>query len=185
MNLLAQFAKQYGTDKYPVYTDFYHTLLYPRRTWVHHVLEIGIGTPEAMRHVQNYKPGASLRMWRDYFMLASIIGVDKDERVLFQEARIRTFQIDQDRIRDIESIDLPQFDLIIDDGSHKVDHQAGTAKQLMPHLAGNGLYIIEDVNEPNRLSSSLPFEHQVIQCRRPDCREIGSLILIGGENGKR
>src|SRR3546814_2496627 len=41
------------------------------------------------------KPGASLRVWRDYFPKAEIVGFDIDENILFQEDRIRTFACDQ------------------------------------------------------------------------------------------
>ena len=44
---------------------------------------------------ENAKPGASLRVWRDYFVNANIFGGDIDEKVLFEEDRIRTFFVDQ------------------------------------------------------------------------------------------
>ena len=41
------------------------------------------------------KPGASLRVWRDYFPNAIIYGADIDKDILFAEERIKTFYIDQ------------------------------------------------------------------------------------------
>ena len=43
------------------------------------MLEIGIGNVACMNHVKDYKPGASLRMWRDYFLEADDLrGTDSD-----------------------------------------------------------------------------------------------------------
>jgi len=122
-------------------------------------------------------------MWRDYFPNAVIIGVDKNSRVLFSEERIRTFGCDQSRISDLDQVaDLPSFDLIVDDGSHDLGHQLDTAVFFVPKLCQNGLYIIEDVNEPSVLSPMLPFTHQVIQCYAVESKPVGSLILIEAEN---
>lgn len=44
----------------------------------------------------DYGPsGASLRVLRDYFPNALIVGADIDKSVLFQEARIKTCYVDQ------------------------------------------------------------------------------------------
>lgn len=179
MGHLCHLAQKYGTDKYPAYTEFYETLLSPRRLRIHNVLEIGVGTVEAMKHVPGYRPGASLRMWRDYFPDANIVGIDKDSRVLFSEERIRTFGCDQARISDLDTIvDLPAFDLIIDDGSHNVEHQLETAKFFVPKMYWGGLYIIEDVNESDALVASLPFTTQEVRRHPLGSKDAGSLILI-------
>ena len=62
------------------------------------MIECGIGTnnpniPSSMGI--KGKPGASLRMWRDFFPNATVIGVDIDKNILFSETRIQTFQCDQ------------------------------------------------------------------------------------------
>src|SRR6185369_15852500 len=116
MTPLCELAQKYGTDKYPWYTPFYDLLLRDRRDSVRRVLEIGIGTPEAMSHVPNYKPGASLRMWRDYFPNAAIVGIDIVPSVCFRDVRIVT------GIRIIPEI----YDLIVDDGSHEPEDQIDT-----------------------------------------------------------
>jgi hypothetical protein len=41
--------------------------------------------------------------------------------------------------------DDPKFDIIIDDGSHIMDHQIVTLNRLFKHLNDGGIYIIEDV----------------------------------------
>lgn len=125
-----------------------------------------------MAHVPDYKPGASLRMWRDYFPNAEIRGIDINPRVRFEEERIKTFWVSEQ--------DLPgrifetTFDLVIDDGSHVPDNQESSAKALVPYLAPGGLYIIEDVN--GRLE--LPFSHQYVECNIVGSDKVGRCIVI-------
>ena len=68
------------------------------------------------------KPGASLRMWKDYFQY-NIYGADIDRDILFNEERINTYYVDQLNTESIKSmwkdIGLNDFDIIIDDGLHK------------------------------------------------------------------
>ena len=68
------------------------------------------------------KPGASLRVWKNYFPKAQIYCADIDDKILFQEERIFTFQMDQLNLLSIErmwsKINKSNFDLIIDDGLH-------------------------------------------------------------------
>lgn len=42
------------------------------------------------------------------------------------------------------------FDLIIDDGSHQVEHQILTANTFMPLLGPRGIYVIEDIHLKDR-----------------------------------
>ena len=96
------------------------------------------------------KPGASLRVWRDYFPNAQIVGVDIDGDIIFQDERIRTFQCDQtdpaaikavmDQVGDIE------FDLMIDDGLHTFAGGVSLLENAIHKLKPEGVYIIEDVN---------------------------------------
>eukprot|EP00927_Polykrikos_kofoidii_P040709 TRINITY_DN34751_c0_g1_i2.p1 TRINITY_DN34751_c0_g1~~TRINITY_DN34751_c0_g1_i2.p1 ORF type:complete len:163 (-),score=16.10 TRINITY_DN34751_c0_g1_i2:66-554(-) len=89
---LAALMREYGTDKMlHNYGKVYDFILAPLRCQVRAVLEIGIGTlrpdvPSTMAptaqawdpSLRPYSPGGSLRMWRDYFPLARVIGVDID-----------------------------------------------------------------------------------------------------------
>lgn len=149
MTELCRLAQKYGTDKVH-YTPFYSLLLESRRLSTQRVLEIGIGSPEAMKHVAGYKPGASLRMWEEYFPHAEIYGMDIDPRVIFSEGRIQTYQAHQGVPLQYASFveHAGPFNLIVDDGSHNVSDQYVTAATLLHRLAPGGLYIIEDVNGP-------------------------------------
>jgi hypothetical protein len=148
---LCRLARTYGSDKCPTinhtYTPEYHRLLSGLK--VTSMLEIGIGNVPLMKPIvgETYRPGASLRMWRDYFPEATIYGCDIDTTVLFEEDRIKTFWVDQssetclkERVPDIE------YDVILDDGSHDPDHMVTTFNALWDRLVPGGLYIIEDIH---------------------------------------
>ena len=161
---LSVLAEKYGCDKTPSifhsYTPFYDELL--RNRDVKRVLEIGIGTVSTMCHLTDYKPGASLRMWAEYFPKAYIYGLDIDHAVLINEigGRIHSLVCDQSAEKSLlltAELLGGNFDLILDDGSHIVEHQALTANTFIPKLlAPNGVYIIEDIFERSRLYSLLP-----------------------------
>ena len=176
MTELCRLGKLYGTDKYPYYTPLYNALLGHRRETVRSVLEIGIGSKGAMGHVPNYTPGASLRMWQDFFPNADILGVDNDPSVVGNWGRIRARLADQsDQASILSASDcIGRFDLVVDDGSHDPEHQERTAIALMPHMREGGIYIIEDVNTALRL----PFVHSVVSTHTPGSALVGRAVVI-------
>jgi lipopolysaccharide biosynthesis glycosyltransferase len=149
-------GKKYCVDKSPffgnhTYTSEYHALLHKRANSIKKVLEIGIGNVELMKHLTSseYAPGASLRMWRDYFPNAHIFGCDILVSVLFKEDRITTFQVDQSNeasLNDITTFTGNDIDLIIDDGSHIKEHMIVSFNTLWKSVKPGGLYIIEDIH---------------------------------------
>lgn len=170
MNLLDNLALKYGTDKYPWYTPLYHSLLYHRRATVNKVLEIGIGTPSAMRHVEGYMVGASLLMWRDYFSFADIYGFDNDPEAMFSEERIHT-TIDRDSLQ-------MTYDLVIDDGSHEVKNQIENFDYFYPMVQTDGLYVIEDVNYADEISAVIDVPHYIMAGVVVGKEAIGKAIVI-------
>lgn len=144
---LCRLAEKYGTDKLGFYTPIYDLLLSGRRNDVKRALEVGIGTPESMGHVPNYKAGASLRMWRDYFPNAAIYGMDINQDAFLHAmdpiGHIVTICADS---TNLETDSLGRFDLIVDDGQHTFGAQLKTFQNLSRLLAPGGLYIIEDVD---------------------------------------
>lgn len=121
------------------YTPTYHALFADRRAEVKRVLEIGVNS------------GASLRMWADYFPNAEVIGLDIRRDCLFNEGRIRCLEANQaspaslhDAV-EILGLGPGEFDLIVDDGSHELDHQLISAQTLLPYVKLGGYYIIEDI----------------------------------------
>lgn len=161
MRLDELFAAE-GTDKGPLYAGAYEALLGARRKQIRRVLEIGIGTlnPSAASSMfgfgaSHYRPGASLRAWRDYFPNAQIIGLDVQPDTQFADERIQTFICDSRDPAAAERFLSSQepFDVIIDDGSHKAEDQLATLRNFFPALRSPGLYMIEDVHWQSNLFS--------------------------------
>lgn len=154
---LTKLAKKYKTDKCPPYQSFtpYYSRLF-KGMEVKSLLEIGIGYPGTMSHVPNYRVGASLRMWRDYFPKAMIWGADIRPDTMVTENRIGSVLCDQSSQESLMQMikALGDQDVIIDDGSHKTDHQILTAKVLLPHT--KKVYVIEDVKEPDKILAQFP-----------------------------
>jgi hypothetical protein len=165
--LLCAYADKWGSDKSPTrkhhsYTPYYYSLLKGIRHSAGDVLEVGIGHPDNMASHgvarADYKAGASLRMWRDFFPNARIHGADIDARCMFSEDHISTYLCDQSTGEGVgqlvRQLGDTRFDLIIDDGSHQTPHQIITLFELFPLLKPGGLYIIEDVCEPHMLDDT-------------------------------
>ena len=117
------------------------------------IFEIGLGSnnidiPSNMG-LQN-TPGASLRAFRDVFPLANIYGADIDQRILFEEDRIKTFFLDQCDVKSFGPlIDiLPACDLIIDDGLHAPGANLNTLEFSLKKLTIGGWFVVEDITEP-------------------------------------
>lgn len=162
---LAQIINKYGSDKdINGYTPLYHTLFNKIRNQPIDLLEIGIGTmiPNVSSSMVgyglgDYKPGASLRAWRDYFKRGNIVGFDIQPDTQFSEERIRTFicnSTDNTSVNNIMPELNTKFDIIIDDGSHYFQHQLDTLNNMFPYLKDNGIYVIEDIGEYSPLSTN-------------------------------
>jgi hypothetical protein len=132
-------GRLHGTDKASGghnYLTAYEPFFAPLRDGEITLLEIGV------------KQGASLRVWRDYFPKARIIGVDiaplaRDHA----EDRIAIEIADQGRrpsLMDIAKRHGP-FDIIIEDGSHLWQHQILAIMTLVPQLKPGGLFVSEDL----------------------------------------
>jgi hypothetical protein len=167
---LARAAEVLGSDKGSViagssklgwpshtYTEFYERYFKGREQNVGFVLECGIGTnnPALISTMgTSGSPGASLRLWRDFFPNAEVVGVDIDADILFQEDRIRTFQLDQTNRQATSGLLTRlgfQFDLIVDDGLHTFEAGVAFFESSFPFLRPNGLYVIEDITEQDAL----------------------------------
>jgi hypothetical protein len=168
---LSDLALFHGTDKggyglvssvfpwpHHTYTDFYSKLFTLAKNSVVKVFECGLGTnnPAILSNMTiKGRPGASLRMWRDFFPNALIVGADIDNEILFEEERILTFYVDQTSARSIESmwetIGVNDFDVIIDDGLHTFEAGLNFFEHSFKFLKRDGVYIIEDVSEASLL----------------------------------
>ena len=165
---LHRVVDQYKTDKtINGYTDLYYCLFQPYRHEVKNILEIGIGTVicgapstmygQDMYDLPGYRPGASLRTFRDWFPNATVYGIDIQPDTQFTEDRIVTMLGDStdksqvDRCMEEKGITPGFFDIIIDDGLHTQAANLATITNFFPYLKSNGLYVIEDVDGKTEL----------------------------------
>ena len=154
---LDRIIEHYGSDKIlSNYNIGYAKAFKDIRYDITSVLEIGVGSTASNStsysfsgnkiHYPHYKPGGSLRVWRDYFPNATIHGVDIEEDCIIDEERIKTFIF---RSMDLHNCKKHLFDfkydIIIDDGDHSAISQLITLKNLLPLLKKGGLYFIEDI----------------------------------------
>jgi len=169
LNLLSELCDKYGSDKgeikqsghpYPwpsqTFADFYSRLFDHCRLGIKKVFECGLGTnnPNLVSSMGvTGMPGASLRVWKDYFPHAQVYGADIDRDILFKEDRITTFFIDQTDPRTIAefwgAVGCDDFDLMVDDGLHTFEAGVCLFEHSISKLSKDGIYIIEDIGIAN------------------------------------
>jgi len=169
---LADLFSRYRSDKSSLHN--YHLLYGPlllalKRSERLRILEIGLGTSntDTISHMgSSGMPGASLRAFRDFLPNAELYGADIDRRILFSEARIKTYFVDQTKPNTFSdlagAIDAGSFDLIIDDGLHSPNANIATLIFALQFLKPNGFFIIEDIG-----TESIPI-WQVVSKLLPD-----------------
>lgn len=124
--------------KWHHYLPIYEKYLAPYRGRPFRFLEIGVNR------------GGSLRMWRQYFgPQAVIFGIDiRDASAAFNgldgQVRIGS-QADPDFLRQVVD-EMGGIDVVLDDGSHRMDHIQTSLDVLFPLLSRDGLYCIEDLH---------------------------------------
>jgi len=165
-NFLAKLADKYGTDKGEIseknhpyawkshsYTDYYTMIFSNSRNDIKLLFECGIGTnnPNVISSMgADAKPGASLKMWEDFFPNASIFAGDIDKDILINKGRIKSFFIDQLNFRTIKKfwklVNKTNFDIMIDDGLHTFEAGICLFENSISKLSRSGYYFIEDVH---------------------------------------
>ena len=138
MKYLDKIGLEYGTDKSSVFHDY----LNKYEKWINFdrndkikILEIGIAE------------GKSLKMWKDYFINSTILGIDiRPECKNYEEERIFVEIGDQTNEHFLSEVSekYGPFDLIIDDGSHMNYDVITTFNIMFNNVLNKGLYIIED-----------------------------------------
>jgi hypothetical protein len=160
---LTRLAAKYKSDKgvtiFPFhgYTGHYARLFEPFRFKPINILEIGLARRPDRRTLGITCP--SLSMWLEYFPSASVWGFDIDDFSSVAMPRTRIFRGDQGNVDDLGRLvaACPQFDIVIDDGSHASYHQQVTLRTLFPHTSPGGIFVIEDLHwQPGELESVLP-----------------------------
>ena len=139
---LEQIAIKHKTQKVPHgYMPIYEKFFEPMRKEEITLIEIGIAE------------GASLYTWADYFPVAKIIGLEKDQDAVYKfndsidEIGVRAIQCDVNDEQSVENAkeEFLQADIIIDDGSHWAHEQLNAFKFLWDNLKPGGWYVIEDL----------------------------------------
>ncbi|MFT7058096.1 MAG: hypothetical protein ACJASV_000596 [Pseudorhodobacter sp.] len=120
------------------YMDVYDDILAPWAGRTVSFLEIGVYL------------GGSLRMWRDFFSpMSQLTFLDIDPACKLLELAGTTVEIgDQtDTVFLGKTADeYGPFDIIVDDGGHKMNQQIISFQALWPRLNDGGLYIVEDTH---------------------------------------
>ena len=146
MDDLPTIAARYETSKWGPpehrHAQHYHAHFQRFRRQPVRVLEIGIGGYNRPR-----QGGGSLRMWKEYFPLGTIIGVDVFDKSRLAEDRIVIIQGDQTDSTFLDSVGREHgpFDVVVDDGSHHCADVISTFDALFPHVAMGGMYAMEDI----------------------------------------
>lgn len=128
------------TDKWSLYIDEYEKLFSYYRDAKIRMLEIGI---------QN---GGSLDIWGEYFHNAEIIiGCDINLDCLkldYNNSKISVIFGDVNSLQSINNIlkKSEEFDIIIDDGSHKSSDIIKTFAHYFSLLSNDGIYVVEDLH---------------------------------------
>lgn len=174
MSQLHDIGFKYGTDKatYHEYLNFYAKHL-PGRDFNGRLLEIGI------------RDGSSLRMWREYYPNAEIVGIDVVKYDWTIEG-VTMLEMDGTNIVDLR--ELGYFDIIIDDGSHMTHDQQTTFYWLYYNqLNEPGVYILEDlhtsylpeyINSPKTTTQALQDLNIKIASYKRDPGAIDSMTAV-------
>ena len=156
---LCELFLKYHSDKCPQighsYSPHYYEILKNEKNNFINILEIGVGNNELMKPLsgEKYQIGGSLKALRDFFPKSKIYGLDIRRDVLFSDERIECLYTDQSSQEQLHKT-MEQiknnnknlyFDLIIDDGSHIIEHMVLSFEILSFYLKTGGIYIIEDI----------------------------------------
>lgn len=91
--------------------------------------------------------GKSVKLWQSYFKNANIHAVDINDKTHLNLSNERIFIHNDDATLKSfsENFNKSCFSIIIDDGSHLLNDQINSFRNLKSKLIEGGLYIIEDV----------------------------------------
>lgn len=135
---LEAIGRRHGTDKGSNdYLRHYERWLRPLREAPIVILEIGVAE------------GGSLRMWRDYFSAARIVGIDDRAECAAQASEGIAVEIGDQRDPSFLDEVLRRHGsphVVVDDGAHTDSAIIDTLEHLFPRLVPGGLYFVEDLH---------------------------------------
>lgn len=142
--MLHELGQKHGTDKCDESHSFRgESYLHIYDRYLHHLCTKPISLLEL-----GVKTGASLRMWKEYFPLAQIHGVDLDPGCASHaEDRISVHILSQDDEEGLTALasSVGGFDVVLDDCSHINVLTLASQRILFPYVKPGGFYIIEDL----------------------------------------
>jgi cephalosporin hydroxylase len=101
--------------------------------------------------------GGNVALVCDYFDQVHVDGIDIADTVKYEiSPKLKTHftfhhgSFDNKNI--LENISKKQYDIILEDGSHRLDHQLKSIELYLPLLKPDGVMIIEDIQEAEYLS---------------------------------
>ncbi len=137
MKTLDQIGIETGTDKSSKghnYLKYYEQFLNPLKDKPIKLLEMGIWH------------GDSLRMWKEYFPVAQIIGMDYEDMSQYKDERTQIVQCDEADGNQLHELFYgTNIDVIVNDASHQGHAQIISFETLFPLMNSGGLYFIEDL----------------------------------------
>lgn len=142
MGILNDIGVKYGTDKstlYHGYLDFYEAVFnsvgYTRESYVE-LIEIGV------------KDGSSIRMWKEYFTLSDIVGVDINPVNYIENCILITADAYSSNLMYFLFSKDYRVDIVVEDGSHKSKDVISTFEAWADYYYGNefgkGVFVYED-----------------------------------------
>ena len=140
MSLFSEFLNHQGrvAHKWTQYFPVYERYLERYRNQSIFLLEIGVSH------------GGSLQLWKKYLgPRALIVGIDVEEPIKAVEENQIHIRIGSQTDTDFLLSVLKEFgtpDVVIDDGSHVMNHVNKTFEFLYPKIHRNGVYIVEDMH---------------------------------------
>jgi hypothetical protein len=136
-NILDELGEKYRPSKRTHnYLPYYWMHFRDIRLDVKKVIEIGVQTDH------------SIRMWEEFFPNATIYGLDIDPKCKqFEGGRRKILigdQSDSGFCRQVIQETGGGIDIILDDGSHRIEHQLKSFSAFFPALTDHGIYVVED-----------------------------------------
>lgn len=133
--------------------------------------------------------GATFFIWNEYFHKDSkLLGIDINNCVdpKYYEQNFNNVQYIFNDAYNLNVVNkLDKFDIIIDDGSHKLEDQLNTIKLYLPKLNDGGVLIIEDIQQLSYidiLKEAVPDQYkaniEVIDLTEIDNRYDSTLFII-------
>lgn len=126
-------------DKWDPYFDVYETWFAKFRGQAPRILEVGV------------QHGGSAQMWLEYFGPGTkIVGVDVDTKCLQHTSDdveiLIGDQEDPKFWQDFFATHTDAFDIVIDDGGHRMKQMIMTFVLASKHINDGGIYLVEDVH---------------------------------------